>query len=438
MTPGGPEHSDDEPLYPDLCHTHTHPDRMAAIGRLLMDVEPAPIQGCRVLEIGCAGGGNLVPMAYGLPHATFVGIERSARQIERAEEFAAGLGLRNIELLLMDLLDVTADLGTFDYIVAHGMYSWVPPDVRDKILAICRDHLAPTGLAYVSYNTLPGWSSMRAMREMMLFHTRHIADPRARARGARSLILQLRSMIPDGESSSRSAFLDEYVDERIGRFAGDDVWEDAAMLHDELGAVNEPVYFHQFIEHAGRHGLRYVADATFPDAMADGLARGSVARLQEMAADRIEYEQYLDFARQTTFRRTLLCHATVDVDEVAAQRMSTDRLAARPTEPQEELLPSARPIASPIVRLQAERSCIVSSLRHESIHLDVISHALVPLLDGHHTRDDLLAELLHMVDDGRLRRSHQHGVSRHQVEQRLADDLDDTLRWMAQAALLSE
>ena len=403
-----------------------------------MDVVPAPAQRCRVLEIGCAGGGNIVPMAYGLPDATFVGLDRSARQIERATAFAAGLGLRNIELHAMDLLDVTTDLDTFDYIVAHGMYSWVPQDVRDTILAICCDHLAPAGLVYVSYNTLPGWHSMRAVREMMLFHTRHITDPRARARAARSLILQLRSMIPDGESSSRAAVLDEYVDGRIGRFAGDDVWEDAAMLHDELGAVNEPVYFHDFIEHARRHGLRYVADATFPEVMAGGLARGSVARLQEMAADRIELEQYLDFARQTSFRRTLLCHAAVGVDEATAQRLLTGSRGATPTEPPEELLLAARPIASPIARLQAEQSCIVSNLRHESIHLDVISHALVPLLDGHHTRDDLLADLLHMVDDGRLRRSYQHGVSRQQVEQRLADDLDDTLRWMAQTALLLE
>ncbi|MEO5900203.1 MAG: class I SAM-dependent methyltransferase [Ilumatobacteraceae bacterium] len=302
----------DEVPYPDLCYGLTHPGRLAAIGRLL-NISPVPAPRCRVLEIGCAGGGNIVPMAFSLPGSSFVGIDLSERHIETATRFSNRLGLTNVRLHQMDVTEVAPEFGEFDYVIAHGMYSWVPQVVRDKILSICHEHLSTTGIAYVSYNALPGWHMLSMVRELMLYHTRDITEPRARAQEGRAVIRRLRSMVPDADQSVVATFLDAYVDTRLGRFAGDAAWEDSALLHDELGAINEPVYFHQFMQHAEQHQLQYLTEATFPQAMTHDLPLETIARLHDMARDATEFERYLDYVRQQSFRRTLLCHEAIEI-----------------------------------------------------------------------------------------------------------------------------
>ncbi len=511
----------DEVPYPDLCHGPTHPGRLAAIAGL-MNMEPVAAQRCRVLEIGCARGANLVPMAFGLPESTFVGLDVSGRQIDAAREFAGAVGLRNVQFHTMDLMDVGPELGTFDYIVAHGVYSWVPPEVRDQLLAVCRRHLSAMGVAYVSYNTLPGWHWNLIVREMMLYHTRAIGEPRRHARAARDMVPMLRSMIPEADRSVAASVLDAYGTSHFADFAGDPAWEESALLHDELSVVNEPVYFHQFVEHAQQHHLQYLTGATFPRAMTDGLSAEALAQLNEMAGDRIEFEQYLDFLRHGAFRRTLLCHEDVDVrppgrfpdlgdlcissgaptsgdggpggpqadrsaeqlehpvvaaalahlsevapraipfadllaeacrraevgdpDEAIAERLSTEVFAvASAGDERAELLgyapvlapvPSERPLASPIVRVQNVRSRVVCNLLHEPVALNGLSRALVPLLDGRHSRDDVLGELLAMLDDGRMSSSKPHDMPRAQIEALLADDVDSTLRWLGRVGIL--
>ena len=98
---------------------------------------------CRVLELGCTDGGNLLPMAATLPRSSFLGIDLSGRQIAAGQKMIERLGLENVELRQMDIADVGEDFGTFDYIICHGVYSWVPPPVQDKILEICARRLAP-------------------------------------------------------------------------------------------------------------------------------------------------------------------------------------------------------------------------------------------------------------------------------------------------------
>src|SRR5262245_13821082 len=118
-----------KPLYP------THPDCLAVAGRLRGLKSSLP-HDCRVLELGCATGGNLVPMAYGLPHSQFVGIDLSASQIEMGQDICRRLDLKNIELRAGSILDLDDSLGQFDYITCHGVYSWVPKAVQDHILWI--------------------------------------------------------------------------------------------------------------------------------------------------------------------------------------------------------------------------------------------------------------------------------------------------------------
>ncbi|MBK9054080.1 MAG: class I SAM-dependent methyltransferase [Chloroflexi bacterium] len=297
----------DETPYPFLSYSETHPDLLSAIATVL-GMNPKPINQCRVLDIGGASGGNLLPLALVLPQSEFVVVDYSARQIEEGQTIAAALGLTNIHFLHQDIMAMSPDLGQFDYIIAHGLYSWVPATVRDQLLAVIKQLLAPQGVAYVSYNLYPGWFYMRMMREMMLYHTRHIHEPAAKAREARAYIQFLSEGVkPD--SGAFGLFLHSYQ-----QVLNKDVRVDATLLHDELETVNEPVYFHQFAGHAAAHGLQYLAEADFDTVFPSNFPPAVTEKLLQMATDAIDLEQQMDFLRNRTFRKTLLCHEGVNLN----------------------------------------------------------------------------------------------------------------------------
>jgi SAM-dependent methyltransferase len=307
----------DEIPYPSMSYSRSHPDRLATLATLL-GMGPPPVERCRVLELGCAGGGNLVPMAHGLPESEFVGIDSSAREIAEGQAAVAALGLKNITFKRVDILDVDAGFGQFDYIIAHGIYSWVPPVVQERILEICRQNLAANGVAYVSYNTYPGWHLLGTIRDMMLYHTRQVTEPLERAAGARALLDFLAQSAPVGDTPHAS-FVHAYagyVKECILPK------NDAHLLHDELAEVNKPIYFYQFAERAARHGLQYLADAQFQTMLASSLPGEVSEALRHMAKDTIALEQYMDFLRNRTFRQTLLCQQDVPL----SARVKLDRL----------------------------------------------------------------------------------------------------------------
>ena len=159
----------DEYLYDDYPFAETHPDWLSTLG-VLFGLTPAPVTTCRVLELGCGLGGNLVGMGVALPHSEFVGIDLSANQIAHGRATVEAIGLHNVHLHAMNVCDVDESLGAFDYIICHGVYSWVPPDAQAAILRICRRQLAPHGIAYISYNVRPGWNLRSSLRDMLHRH----------------------------------------------------------------------------------------------------------------------------------------------------------------------------------------------------------------------------------------------------------------------------
>jgi len=177
----------DNVLYPSYCHPQTHPDRLATLATL-HGLQPASVPTSRILELACGQGGNLIPHAVSYPSCQCVGIDLSQRQVELGQAVIDAVGLTNISLRTQSILDFPRDAGQFDYIIAHGVYSWVPEPVRDKILQICRDHLAPQGVAIVSYNTFPGWHQRRMIRDMMLFHTKRFTEPAKRIEQAKAFL----------------------------------------------------------------------------------------------------------------------------------------------------------------------------------------------------------------------------------------------------------
>jgi methyltransferase-like protein/2-polyprenyl-3-methyl-5-hydroxy-6-metoxy-1,4-benzoquinol methylase len=299
----------DKVPYPSFSYRETHPDGLATLATFF-GMSPRSVTDCRVLELGCAGGGNLVPIAYSLPGSEIVGIDLSARQIAEGQAFVDALGLKNISLKTMDIMDIGPDFGQFDYIIAHGIYSWVPPAVRDKMFDICRQNMAPNGVAYISYNTFPGWHMIGMLRGMMRYHVRNLPDLAKQPGQAVAFLEFLADVVPDSKEAYRN-YIEVYARWLKGMIDDTPPKSDELMLHDELSPINDPVYFHQFISHAGQFELQYLSEAEFQMLPPGDKAPQISAALKEMASDLIEAEQYLDFIQNRTFRRTLLVHEDV-------------------------------------------------------------------------------------------------------------------------------
>src|ERR1700722_11367903 len=146
---------DDETAYPTTAFRQTHPDRLATHAALF-GLPFAPVAACRVLDIGCGDGANITPMAVAYPGSRFVGFDLSERAIERGREIIDALKLPNVRLETQDLATADFGAGRFDYVIAHGLYSWVPDSARGGLMASIRHHLGPHGIAFVSHNALPG------------------------------------------------------------------------------------------------------------------------------------------------------------------------------------------------------------------------------------------------------------------------------------------
>ena len=283
--------------YTSMPDPARHPDRLATIGTLF-GLDVAPIGTCRVLEFACGDGANLVPIAATLPDAALVGFDFASRPIARAQAMTRELGLANLRLLELDLRALPGDLGTFDYILAHGLYSWVPADVRECVLPLVARHLAPNGVALVSYNALPGCHVRRIVWDMLAYHTHRMADQRTKLAAARSLLDLVAT--PAGNDDETQKMLRAQV-----RNAA--TGSEASLAHDELSAHNHPVYFHEFAADAARAGLAFLAEARLDRPADDCLAPEVRTALEPL--DRLAREQYLDFIRFRHFRESLLCHA---------------------------------------------------------------------------------------------------------------------------------
>jgi len=303
----------DEFPYQSLPFAQSHPDRLATLG-WLFGMSPTPIERCKVLEIGCSAGGNLIPVAATLPQSEFTGIDFSRVQIGDGAAQVAALGLTNIRLIEMDLRAVGETFGQFDYIIAHGVLSWVPEDVQEKLFAVCKAHLAPTGIAYISYNTLPGWSTRSAIRDAMRYHTARFTDPKTRVLQARALL----DFFADSLQNDASAYGATLRDEALRLRQQPDFY----IFHDHLEEVNQPMYFHEFMARATRHGLRYLAEADFRTMLTHDLAPQVVQTLGHLAPDLLQREQMLDFLRNQVFRQTLLVHEAAPLN----RRLSPERL----------------------------------------------------------------------------------------------------------------
>jgi SAM-dependent methyltransferase len=438
----------DEIRYSNFPYAQTHPDRLATVAALHGLATPEPST-ARVLEIGCGAGGNLLAMAVATPGISALGIDLAEAPIAEGRETIAAVGIDNVELRQGDVSDLRdGQLGDFDFIIAHGVYAWIPEPVRDDLLAAIHSHLAADGLAYVSYNANPGGYMRRALRDAGLWYSRGAGGPLERAEQAQALY----RFVWENRAGTKD-WWGGLLESQLPPFAEGPIYR---LVHDDLSEHWGPVWFADFAGHAAANGLAYVGDADLsnllPDRVPDEVARDLAAFA---GGDRIAREQLIDILRCVFFRQTVLCRDSRRAeDEAVVDALTSLHYATRPGEPGDEqpsgLLGSTlallrsrapdtvsfadvraatgadaddlcealrdgflaelvmphrsalqsvrvadveRPVASPLARWQARQSNDITSLAYTTVHMEEpAARMLLRLLDGTRDRAEIRAE----------------------------------------------
>jgi SAM-dependent methyltransferase len=282
--------------YDSHSFPETHPEYLAALARLFGVEAPDPLR-CRVLELGCAAGGNLLPLAWYLPDSHCVGVELSATQGQDGQQQIQALGLRNCRILTGDAAELELGNEGFDYIIAQGLYSWVPAATRAGLLAQIRCQLRPGGVAYVSFNALPGWRMRGMLRDMLRYHIQDETSPRERLAAARELFPFLQACLEGLDALSA-----RYLRHELAQLTAA---ADSYLYHEFLSEVNEPQLFTQFVAEAEAQGLRWLCNAELQYQLPAILGEQAQARLGAIP-DPLERQQYLDFILSRNFHQALL------------------------------------------------------------------------------------------------------------------------------------
>lgn len=301
------EKSYDDFPYESFAIKQTHPYHLYTLA-MLYGATPTSVEQAKVLELGCASGGNIIPMAFNLPHSRFYGIDLSRKQIEEGERQIQDLKLNNIRLSHQSILDFKAQ-DKFDYIICHGLFSWVEANIREKVLEICHDYLSPSGIAYISYNTFPGWKIGSTVRDMILLYTQNEIKPLEKTKKARTLLTHLASQLKD--DTSYSALLCQEIDLLLKH-------SDTQLIHEHLGQTNYPLYFHQFMQQANHFNLHFLTEAFLTNMRTQNLPP-EYEHTIENEENRILTGQYMDFVTNRRFRATLLSRQALIINQAHTQ-----------------------------------------------------------------------------------------------------------------------
>lgn len=290
--------------YPPFSMPVTHIGRLSAIGHLFgIDIVHPKV--ARVLELGCGQGTNLLAMAQLFPDGKFVGVDYSETQIDLARSAAKGSGIDNVQFLFADICDLGKDLGEFDYIISHGVYSWISDPAKKALLRISKENLSPNGIAYVSYNCLPGWKMRGALRDMMLMHTGNLKDPMEKVGQSKALLGFLAGAC--NQDSAYGKFLSAELNLLLK-------CDDSYIAHEFLEDENDAFYFSDFNRDVQSFGLQYLGDAEPASMMMADIPEEAQKAFSQLKGNQVATEQYLDFLRNRTFRCSLLCHPELQFD----------------------------------------------------------------------------------------------------------------------------
>lgn len=308
----------DRVAYPTTMFAQTHPERLAVLARLA-GLDPVPPHAARILEIGGGTCVNLLSMAAMWPDCDAHGFDLSANAIARGQEITDASGLANVTLAVEDICVAHEryPAGAFDYVIAHGVYAWVPDHVREATMRLIAHSLSDRGIGFVSYNAMPGGHVRQIMREMLLDAIGEIDDPDARIAAVRDFLEAYARPQPDDEPLAKT--LRQQAESMLKR-------PDAVLFHDELGPCFNPQRLMDVAAAAAENGLTFLTDAGRNRHLDGFLPDGSAV------PDDPEYAVLIaasrdDYASLRYFRQSLFVKQepdrTIDATRIADMWIST-------------------------------------------------------------------------------------------------------------------
>lgn len=290
--------------YIGRAYGQTHPQHLYTIAKLFQ-FPAVDFTNARILDLGCGDGSNLINIAYQLPSSTCLGVDASSVQIQRGIDMCEFADINNCRLEQVNILEFEPP-HEFDYIICHGVYSWVPPEIQRKILQICRDFLSPNGIAYISYNTLPGWHQFQIYREMMKYHASKMTSLQDKIEQSKAII-QFAAEHVLSPNESYGQFLREHSD-FISNLS------DEYLFHEYLEDHNEALYFHQFIDRIRASKLQYLGDSMFHSMLPPDIPQNTQNILNNISHSLYDLEQYTDFLKSRLFRSSLIVRETHNIN----------------------------------------------------------------------------------------------------------------------------
>lgn len=430
--------------YVSMPITYSQPSLLAAQA-ILRGLEAPGAETARVLEIGAASGGNIIPLAARFPNAHFLGIDLAETHIEIGQRRIADLGLANIRLEQGDIAEADFGASRFDYIICHGVFSWAPAEARHAILKVCADTLSENGIAAISFNVFPGWHARNVIRDICLEHTRSGGSPRQQVESVRELLKSL------AETTNEKAPYGSILRAEAARLNARPA---SYILGELLAAYNQPFHVRDVIDLANAQGLSYLSEADLVASSPETAAPAAAARIRSIAGDDpVALEQYTDIFSGRTFRRSLFIRSGRNPTPPSPERLQALHVSANPKAgPSPDpagsalhaTLSTAHPASVPAASLphperlyqliaagRVSLSSVplasgnanpthphlwnvaradaatgqpwITSRTHAPVLLTPILRPLAPLMDGHTSRAQLVAALEAALKSGALR-----------------------------------
>lgn len=388
--------------YPAHFHREIMPvwlvSTLQALGRQAPDISASYTW----LELGCGVGLSTLIAAACNPDGQFIGIDFSQREIEKAQKIADEAGLQNVQFIRQDLQTCALQANTLpqpdcDFIVTHGVYSWVSELDRQAIHRIVAQRLKPAGVAYLSYMSQPGAVSFAAAQKLMRMHSLRIAgDSAQKAQASMDLVLDL-------ARQGAGYFIEHPAIQREMERANH--MSPAYMAHEFLSEEWHSLHISDVMRELGRVECEYAGSATLLDNI-DAVSVPSgiqpmLVNMQQQGVGVEQLETVRDIARNQNQRRDLYQKLHSDgrpcVQSPAQHRevLLSQRVMALPAAPQHlgtqgELVLETRigPVKIPVATLSPLMEALSESPK---------TYAELARLPAYRSNPGLISQLLQVL-----------------------------------------
>ena len=301
--------------YPPMSHPVADPAMIAVSASMAGRRPPHPAT-ARILEIGCGSGHHLIPLAQRWPGAEFTGIDIAPDAIAMARRYASGAGLRNINFLVSDLRSTELAGQEYDYIIAHGFFSWVENETKAALLRFCAEHLSPAGIATISFNVWAGWKHRYPIIET-----------------ARKI--QREEGVDENEALTRLAIA--ISDPQI-RWIIDDMFAKGPdiLAFDDFGPVNDALPLDRVVAACAQSGLQWLGESDpSKNGIPPSIAGEALESLRSLAGDPLGLAMAVDELTGATFRAPIFCRQDTPLEKISTSMVfeMSVRAGKRPPAP---------------------------------------------------------------------------------------------------------